>query len=88
MANSNSINLAIRTIEKINSIKQQLRGVADSCSRQLSEVDSLIVNQEKKDILVDGLKGLSVNSNDLDTETNNLQTVCQNILNNVIELTS
>lgn len=88
MANSNSIHLATDTVQKINSIKQSLRNMASSCNRQLGEIDSLIKNPEKKTILVDGLEGISVDSNDLKTEKDGLQGVCQYILANIVELTS
>ena len=88
MANSNSINLATETIRKINGIKQSLRQTARSCAKQLNEINSLIDNQGKKDILIDGLEGLSVSSADLKTEKDSLQIVCNNILSNVAELTS
>lgn len=88
MANSNSINLAINTIQEINSIKQSLRGAAQSGASRLSKLDALINNQEKKTVLVDGLEGLSMDSADLKTEKDSLKTVCENILSNVPELTS
>ena len=88
MSTSDSIQLALKAVQSLNSVKQQLRGTAQSCARTLSELDSMIVNPEKLLILQDGLEGLSVNSGDLNTEKNNLQAICTAIIEGVPELTS
>ena len=87
MATSNSIQLALSVVEKINNAKRSMRSMAESYRTILSEVDSIIVNPEKKAILVDGLTGLGVDANDLKAEKDNLQTVNQYILDNVPALT-
>lgn len=88
MSTSNSINYALKVIEKINNVKTMLRGSAVNAAKVLSEIDSAIVNSEKKDILADGLSGLSMNADDLKTEKDKLQAVAQDMLKKVPELTS
>jgi len=87
MADSNSINLALSVIDRINNVKRSLRSVAESTRAVLSEIDSLLVNTEKKAILVDGLAGLSADANALKTEKDSLAAIAQSVLDGVPELT-
>lgn len=87
MATNNSLQYALSRIEILNSVIRQLRSTGQSAARQLSELDSSIVNPEKLAVLKDGLAGLSVDDKDIKTKVAGLQTVCQHILDNVEELT-
>jgi len=87
MANNDSIQYALSRIQILNDAIRSLRSVAQSTASQLSILDSSIVNQEKKDILIDGLEGLSVDAVEMKTRKDSLQSVCQYVLDNVEELT-
>lgn len=87
MATSDSIQLAQSVIDRINNIKRSKRAMAESDRTTLSEIDSIIVNPEKKAILVSGLAGMSVDVDELKNEKDALVAVNQHVLDNVPPLT-
>ena len=76
MASSDSIQLALATVQTLNGLNKQLRGIAKEGLKTLSKVDSLIENPDKLTILQDGLTGIGVTSTALKDEKNSYETVC------------
>lgn len=86
-SNSDCEQLTNKVINIINGAKTTLRSMAQAVASQLSRADSIIVNPEKKALLVKGLNSKDIDPVQLGTEKDSLQAVCAYVLDHVEALT-
>lgn len=87
MATLNENQLAVNVINKINSMINTLGSISISLDSQLTLLDNLIADNDKKNKLVSGLSGLGLVVTELNSIRNTLRTIQQYIEANKPELT-
>jgi len=87
MANRDSIQIALKVIEQINTTTIILRRAAENVTGILNSIESFTADNDKKDILIEGLQALDINLADLNSDKNTIKSTATGVLNNIPELT-
>lgn len=85
--NEDSYQIARNVVEQINSMKTMLRSTADSVNGMINNMESLLVDNTKKNILIDGLTALDIDIEGLKASKDTIKTVIDTIRKDIPELT-